>query len=250
MRLKNKISVITGAANGMGAAEANLFAQQGSHVIICDILDDDGTNVANQINESNYSAEYYHLDVSQEDQWQNLKHHIMDKFGRLDILVNNAGLSGTSGDLTSTDYYDELNEINAKSVYLGMKTAISIMENQNGGSIVNISSMAALVGVDYVHLGYTGSKGAVRMMTKAAAVQYADKSIRINSVHPGMMPPMATAKRLINDPKFFDSVIKTVPMERVGKVEEVANAVLFLASDEASYITGIELPVDGGSTAK
>ncbi|MCH2310639.1 MAG: SDR family oxidoreductase, partial [SAR202 cluster bacterium] len=235
MRLKDKISVITGAGNGMGAAEANLFAQQGSHVIICDILDDAGVNITQQINKSNGSAEFFHLDVTQEDEWNNLKTHIMQKFGKLDILVNNAGLSGTNGDLSSTDYYDQLNEVNGKSVYLGMKTAISIMVNQNGGSIVNISSMAALVGVDYVHLGYTGSKGAVRMMTKAAAVQYADKSIRINSVHPGMMPPMATAKSLINDPKFFQSVIKTVPMERVGKVEEVANAVLFLASDEASY---------------
>ena len=109
MRLKDKISVITGAGNGMGAAEANLFAQQGSHVIICDILDDAGVNITQQINKSNGSAEFFHLDVTQEDEWNNLKTHIMQKFGKLDILVNNAGLSGTNGDLSSTDYYDQLN---------------------------------------------------------------------------------------------------------------------------------------------
>ena len=233
----------------MGAAEARLFAREGAKVVIGDVLDDEGRQTEAAINEFGGECLYVHLDVTSEESWGSAVAETVNRFGKLDILVNNAGISGSGEtDITSTDSWDRLMDINAKSVFLGMKHSIPEMEKAGGGAIVNISSISGFVGQETIHPGYNASKGAVRLVTKAAAVQHAKSGIRVNSVHPGMLPPMLTSFQR-GDPN-REAMNAMVPMGREGKPIEVANAVLFLASDEASYITGTELLVDGGFTAK
>mgnify|MGYP001449449968 FL=1 len=249
MRLEGKVALITGAAHGMGAEDARLFAREGAKVAIADIREEDARKVEAEIAEAGGEAMVIMLDVSKEDQWEQAVASVVAKFGKLDILVNNAGISGSGeSDSSSTDAWDRLIDINAKSVFLGMKHAIPEMEKIGGGAIVNISSISGLVGQESIHPGYNASKGAVRLVTKAAAVQHAKSGIRVNSVHPGMLPPMLTSFQR-GDPN-REAMNANVPMGREGEPIEVANAVLFLASDEASYITGTELVVDGGFTAK
>ena len=249
MRLAGKVALITGAAHGMGAAEAKLFAKEGAKVAIADVREEDGRKLEAEIAETGGEAIFIALDVSQEDQWQTAVAQVVARFGKLDILVNNAGISGSGErDHTSTDAWDRLMNINAKGVFLGMKYAIPEMRAAGGGSIVNISSISGFVGQEAVHPGYNASKGAVRLVTKAAAVQHAKEGIRVNSVHPGMMPPMLTSFQRGDSAR--EALMDAIPMGREGEPEEVANAVLFLASDDASYITGTELIVDGGFTAK
>ena len=249
MRLEGKVALITGAAHGMGAEEARLFAREGAKVAIADIREEDARKVEAEIAEAGGESMVVMLDVSKEDQWETSVAAVVAQFGKLDILVNNAGISGSGErDLGSTESWDRLMDINAKSVFLGMKHAIPEMERAGGGAIVNISSISGFVGQEAIHPGYNASKGAVRLVTKAAAVQHAKIGIRVNSVHPGMMPPMLTSFPR-GDPN-REAMNAAVPMGREGEPIEVANAVLFLASDEASYITGTELLVDGGFTAK
>ncbi|MDA1129832.1 MAG: glucose 1-dehydrogenase [Chloroflexi bacterium] len=249
MRLAGKVALITGGAHGMGAEEARLFAREGAKVAIADIREEDARKVEAQIAEIGGEAMVVLLDVSQEDQWERSVSAVVERFGKLDILVNNAGISGSGeSDHQSTEAWDRLMDINAKSVFLGMKHAIPEMKKTGGGAIVNISSISGFVGQEGIHPGYNASKGAVRLITKSAAVQHAKSGIRVNSVHPGMMPPMLTSFQR-GDPN-REAMMAGVPMGREGQPIEVANAVLFLASDEASYITGTELIVDGGFTAK
>jgi len=250
MRLSEKISIITGGANGMGAEEARLFAAQGSTVVVADLQQTEGMEVVKQIESSGGKAIFEKLDVTEESQWVSLIERVTSNLGDLDILVNNAGISGSyQPDLMSLEAYDRLMRVNARGVFLGIKYAVEPMLKSGSGSIVNISSISGMVGQEYTHMGYNASKGAVRIMTKSAAVQYAAKGIRVNSVHPGMMPPMTTSVGTAA-PETREVMLKEVPMNRFGLVAEVANAVLFLASDEASYITGVELTVDGGLTAR
>ena len=247
MRLSGKVALITGAASGMGRSEATIFAREGAKVVVADVLEADGRDVAVKIGDG--QARFVKLDVSSEADWQSAIETAVQSFGRLDVLVNNAGISGTfDPDPTSTAAWDTLMNINAKGVFLGMKHAIPAMRRNGGGSIVNISSISGFVGQKNIHMGYNASKGAVRIMTKSAAVQHAADGIRVNSVHPGMLPPMRSSKGSA-DPAWRERMINAVPMKREGRVEEVAYAVLFLASDEASYITGTELVVDGGYLA-
>ena len=250
MRLEGKVAIITGGAHGMGAVEAILFAKEGAKVVVADIREDDARKVEAEIAEAGGEAMVVILDVSKEDQWEQAIADVIAKFGKLDILVNNAGISGSGEkDFGSTAAWDQLMDINAKSVFLGMKHAIPEMEKVRGGAIVNISSISGMVGQSYVHPGYNASKGAVRLVTKAAAVQHAKSGIRVNSVHPGSMPPMLTSGAR-GDGGSQDARMSAIPMGREGQPIEVANAVLFMASDEASYITGTELMVDGGFTAR
>jgi NAD(P)-dependent dehydrogenase (short-subunit alcohol dehydrogenase family) len=146
------------------------------------------------------------------------------------------------------EYFDKLMQVNQRGTFLGMKYTVPEMQKKGGGSIVNLSSVSGFVGQEFVHMGYNGTKAAIRMMTKSAAVQYAKDNIRVNSVHPGVMPPMRTSVTAA-DPKIREKTIESIPMRRAGRVEEAAYAILFLASDEASYITGTELVVDGGYLA-
>jgi NAD(P)-dependent dehydrogenase (short-subunit alcohol dehydrogenase family) len=233
----------------MGQSEAMIFAREGARVVVADVLELEGRQAADKIAAGGGQARFQKLDVTSEAEWQAAVAAAVSAFGRLDILVNNAGISGSfDPDTMSTAAWDRLMEINAKGVFLGMKHGIAQMQKNGGGSIVNISSISGFVGQNAIHMAYNASKGAVRIMTKSAAVQYAKDGIRVNSVHPGMLPPMRSSKASA-DPAWRDKMIRAVPMKREGRVEEVAHAVLFLASDEASYITGTELVVDGGYLA-
>ncbi len=250
MRLKGKVAIITGGAHGMGAVEAVLFAKEGAKVVIADIREEDARKVEAEIAEVGGEAMVAILDVTKENQWERTIADVVARFGKLDILVNNAGISGSGEkDFGSSQAWDQLMDVNAKSVFLGMKHAIPEMEKAGGGAIVNISSISGMVGQSYIHPGYNASKGAVRLVTKAAAVQHAKSGIRVNSVHPGSMPPMLTSGAR-GDGGSQDARMAAIPMGREGQPIEVANAVLFMASDEASYITGTELMVDGGYTAR
>ncbi|MBT3942443.1 MAG: glucose 1-dehydrogenase [Chloroflexi bacterium] len=248
MRLENKVAIVTGGASGLGEATAKLFAAEGAKVIIADVLDKEGHEIEADISETGGTGLFARLDVTDESQWEDVVATTVSRFGKLDLLVNNAGISGSDPDRTNTDAWDRLMEINAKGVFLGVKHAVPEMKKLGSGAIVNISSISGVVGQEYVHMGYSASKGAVRLLTKSAAVQYASDGIRINSVHPGVMDPMRTSK-ITATSGVRDQMLATVPLGREGTRLEVANAVLFLASDEASYITGAELMVDGGFTA-
>ena len=246
MRLAGKVAMVTGGASGMGKSEATIFAREGARVIVADLLEAEGKEVAKSIGDA---ARFVKLDVTKEAEWEAAVAFAEREFGKLDVLVNNAGISGTyTSDLTSSEAWDRVMDINAKGVFLGMKCAIPALKRAGGGAIVNISSISGFAGQHGVHMAYNASKGAVRIMTKTAAVQWAGDNIRVNSVHPGFMPAMRTSVGSAN-PEWRAKVLKAVPMKREGRVEEVAHAVLFLAYDEASYITGTELVVDGGFLA-
>ena len=249
MRLEGKVALITGGAHGMGAEECRLFAREGAKVVIADVLEVDGRQVEAEITEAGGEAMFVLLNVSDEANWESAVHQIVARFGKLDVLVNNAGVTGSGEpNYASSETWDRLMEVNAKGAFLGINCAIPEMLKAGGGSIVNISSISGMVGQEYTHPAYNASKGAVRLLTKATAVQHAKSNIRINSVHPGVLPPMLNSSE--RRAQFQDDMVKAVPMGREGLPIEVAYAVLFLASDEASYITGTELMVDGGFTAQ
>jgi NAD(P)-dependent dehydrogenase (short-subunit alcohol dehydrogenase family) len=248
VRLENKVALITGAAHGMGESMARLFAREGAKVVLTDVLEREGGEVAASIGAAGGEAMFVRQDVSEEGQWAAVVPVVVARYGRVDILVNNAGISGGVLDRMSTEHFDRLIAVNARGTFLGMKYAIPEMQKRGGGSIVNLSSISGFVGQEFVHMGYNAAKGAIRLLTKSAAAQYGEYGIRVNSVHPGFMPPMRTSVTTA-DPAVREKVLAAVPLRRAGRVEEVAHAVLFLASDEASYVTGTELVVDGGFLA-
>ena len=233
----------------MGAEEARIFAREGAKVVIGDISEEEGKAVEAQISEAGGQALFVTLDVTKEDDWARAIDQAVARFGKLDVLVNNAGISSRSfTDDTGIDGWDRIMEVNSKGVFLGTRAAIPRMLEAGGGSIINISSIMGLVGSSGGHPAYNASKGAVRIFTKAMAVRHGKDNIRVNSVHPGFMPPMASGVAYDQDQRRQN--LEETPLGREGRVEEVANAVLFLASDEASYISGAELAVDGGYTAR
>jgi NAD(P)-dependent dehydrogenase (short-subunit alcohol dehydrogenase family) len=249
MRLENKVALITGGASGMGASMARIFAREGAKVVVADMLEAEGKAVAAEITRANGSAIFQKLDVGSEAEWRAAIEAALAAYGKLDILVNDAGISGSAEeDLFDSAAWNKIMAINSTGTFLGMKVAIPEMKKVGGGSIVNISSISGVTGQRGIHVAYNASKGAVRTLTKAGAVQHGRHNIRVNSVHPGLMPPMRTSGRTA-DPAVRAKMLEGVPLGRAGRVEEVANAVLFLASDDASYITGAELYVDGGFLA-
>jgi NAD(P)-dependent dehydrogenase (short-subunit alcohol dehydrogenase family) len=250
MRMKDKVALITGAASGMGAATARLFAREGATVMVADLLDKEGAEVVRGIAAAGGAAHYVRLDVTDEAGWQAAIDLTVAEHGGLDVLVNNAGISGSAEqDLYDTAAWKRLMEVNATGVFLGMKHGIAAMKKGGRrGSVINLSSVSGLVGQGFIHVGYNASKGAVRLLTKAGAAQHGRDGIRVNSVHPGLMPPMRTSGRTA-DPATRAKTLKGVPLGRAGEVDEVAYAILFLACDESSYVTGTELVVDGGWTA-
>jgi NAD(P)-dependent dehydrogenase (short-subunit alcohol dehydrogenase family) len=250
MRMKGKVALITGAASGMGAATARLFAREGAAaVVVADILDKEGMAVVAEIEKAGGPATFIHLDVTDEAQWKAAVDKVVASHGGLDVLVNNAGISGSAeADLYDTAAWNRLMGINATGVFFGMKHGIAAMKKRRRGSVINLSSISGIVGQGFIHVGYNASKGAVRLITKSGAAQHGREGIRVNSVHPGLMPPMRTSGRTA-DPETRAKTLKGVPMGRAGEVDEVAYAILFLASDESSYVTGAELVVDGGWTA-
>jgi NAD(P)-dependent dehydrogenase (short-subunit alcohol dehydrogenase family) len=248
VRLHDKIAIVTGAAHGMGESTARIFAREGAKVVVADLAEEDGRKLTAEIVAGGAEAIFVRLDVSKEAEWASAIAATMERFGRLDILVNNAGVSGALPDLNSLADYDRIMTINARGTFLGMQHALPEMRKAGGGSIVNLSSISGIIGQSNVHMGYNGAKAAIHVMTKSAAVQFAKYGIRVNSVHPGMMPPMRSGQAG-SDPSARAKALEAVPLKRAGRPEEAAYAVLFLASDEASYITGAEIVVDGGYLA-
>jgi NAD(P)-dependent dehydrogenase (short-subunit alcohol dehydrogenase family) len=247
-RLKGKVALISGGARGQGAAEARLFVHEGAKVVVGDVLDAQALQLAAEISTQagSRAVTAVHLDVTRAADWRGAVEACMRDFGGLDILVNNAGIFNMSGlEDTSEELWDSVVNINQKGVWLGMKTAVPMMRQRGGGSIINISSVAGLTG-STGSTAYHGTKGAVRLLTKAAAVQYGPEKIRVNSVHPGLI-----ATQMVDIiPQAQRAAFQTmVPLKREGRAEDVANVVLFLASDDASYITGAEFVVDGGLNA-
>ena len=250
MRLENKVALISGGARGQGAAEAKLFAQEGAKVVFGDVLDQEGRKVEAEIIESGGEATYIHLDVTREADWVAAVNETVNRYGRLDVLVNNAGISiRKSIEDTTEEDWDRIMDINAKGVFLGTKHAIPAMRQAGGGSIINISSIAGIVGGPFTGGSYAATKGAVRLLTKSTAIQYAKEGIRCNSVHPGLLETPMT-QDLLADPATRDMRTQRIPLGRIGTAEDVAYGVLFLASGESSFMTGSELVIDGGQTAQ
>jgi NAD(P)-dependent dehydrogenase (short-subunit alcohol dehydrogenase family) len=247
-RLKGKVALISGGARGQGAAEARLFVNEGAKVVVGDVLDDQAASLAREINGTARSVVAVHLDVTRGTDWRNAVATCEREFGGLDILVNNAGIFNTAGlEDTSEELWDAIVNINQKGVWLGMKEVVAAMRKRGGGSIVNISSVAGLTG-SQGSTAYHGTKGAVRLLTKSAAVQHGRDGIRVNSVHPGLIN---TTMLDIIPKEQREFIVKNVlPLAREGTPEDVAKLVLFLASDDSSYCTGAEFVVDGGLTAQ
>jgi 3alpha(or 20beta)-hydroxysteroid dehydrogenase len=239
-RLDGKVAIITGGARGQGAAEGRLFAAEGARVVLADVLDDEGRATAEEIGDA---ARYVHLDVTDEAQWHAAVEAAEAAFGPVTVLVNNAGILHFQAlDRTTLEDFDRVLRVNVHGVFLGMKTVTPSMVRAGGGSIVNISSTAGLQGLPRFG-AYVASKWAVRGLTKTAAIDLGVKGIRVNSVHPGGIDtPMIAGTS--GDAPFY----KRLPVPRMGSADEAARAVLFLASDDASYISGAELAVDGGAT--
>ena len=234
----------------MGAAEARLFAREGAKVVIGDVLDDEGRQTEAAINEFGGECLYVHLDVTSEESWGSAVAETVNRFGKLDILVNNAGVvSRVPLEDLDVDEWDRVMDINSKGVFLGTKAAIPEMRRSGGGSIVNISSISGIAGQSYVSAVYNASKGAVRIFTKSTAIQYASEGIRANSIHPGPIDTPMTAFRQ-GDPQAVADSIGRIPLGRNGVPDDVAYGVLYLASDESSFVTGSELVIDGGFIAQ
>jgi NAD(P)-dependent dehydrogenase (short-subunit alcohol dehydrogenase family) len=249
-RLAGKVALISGGARGQGAVEAKLFAQEGAKVVFGDILDEQGKRVEEEIHAQGGDALYVHLDVTRAQDWQRAVQTAESQYGRLNILVNNAGIAirGTIEE-TSEEDWDRLMAINLKGVFLGTKYAIPAMRRAGGGSIINISSGAGIAPAPGTSAAYAATKGGVRLFSKATAVQHAKDNIRCNSVHPGPIDtPMVRGPQ--TDPARLAELTGRVPLGRLGTSEEIAYGVLYLASDESSYVTGSELVIDGGRTAQ
>jgi len=250
MRLENKVALVSGGARGIGAAITKILAQEGAKVVIGDVLEDAGQKTAAEINDAGGECVFVRLDVTSEAAWNSAVGEAVSRFGKLDILVNNAGVTsrGMIEDI-SVDDWTRVMDVNVKGGFLGTKASIPLMRANGGGSIVNISSGAAIAPQPNTSGAYSASKGAVRIFTKSTAIQYAGENIRCNSVHPG---PVETD--MLNLSREDDTELATmkarVPLGRFGSAEDIAYGVLYLASDESSFVTGSELVIDGGRTAQ
>ena len=247
-RLAGKVALISGGARGQGEAEAQLFAKEGAKVVLGDILSEAGQKVAADINAQGGQATFVRLDVTQEADWQQAVDTTVRTYGKLTILVNNAGIFRTEGvEATSLALWNQVIAVNQTGVWLGMKYAIPALRKAGGGSIVNISSGAGIIGSGFA-AAYHGTKGAVRILTKTAAIEYAKEGIRINSVHPGVVDTEMIRGTMNREG--MQAVTRAHPLGRMGTAEDIAYGVLYLASDEASFVTGAELIIDGGYTAQ
>ncbi len=249
MRLENKTALITGGAQGIGREIARTFTREGAFVYVADINDELAEVAVAELQSAGGKAASIKLDVTQERDWIKAVDGIVKDGRRIDILVNNVGITKRQP-LTDlpVEEWDQIMAINARGPFLGIKHVIPVMRRNGGGSIVNMSSICGLVGHKFSGESYIVSKGAVTLMTRAVAVKYAKDQIRCNSVHPSTADT-AIMRDLFKDPAKRQERIDEIPLGRMAKTEEIANAVLFLASDEASFITGVALPVDGGLTA-
>ena len=249
MRLENKIALITGSAQGLGAAIAERFAEEGATVFICDMNAEAGQATVAKIESKGGKASFLPLNVTRETDWVAALAQVAARHDRLDILVNNAGINirETIEDMKEENF-DTMLAVNVKGPFLGIKHAIPIMRKAGGGAIINMSSVCGLIGHKYTTEAYTITKGAVTLMTKTVGVRYAKDNIRCNSIHPSTVnTPLVEI--LFQDPKRKEERLGEVPLGRLASDMDVANAALYLASDEASFLNGVALPVDGGLTA-
>ncbi|MEG3581672.1 MAG: glucose 1-dehydrogenase [Chloroflexota bacterium] len=250
LRLENKVAIITGGSSGLGLATAKLFLDEGAFVYICDVDTKNGVDISRSINDKKF--QFLELDVSVEQQWRDVVTRIRDTRKKIDVLVNNAAISNsdTRWDVVNTTFetWNKAMAVNSSGVFLGMKEVIKVMIEMDGGSIINVSSIYGKVG-SLMGAVYHSAKGSVTTLTKAAAIQYASKNIRVNSVHPGFLETKMTEK-FHNQPGVREERNKLTPLGRIGVPEDVAYGILYLASDESSWVTGSELVIDGGFLAR
>jgi len=250
MRLQGKVALVSGAARGIGAATARLFAREGAKVAIGDVLEAEGNKTAEEIRSGGGEAMFVRLDVRQPEDWRRAVDAVVARYGRLDILVNNAGIqiSRPSFEQVTLEDWEKVMAVNATGVFLGCKAVAEQMKKQHGGSIVNISSISGMVGIS-AQAAYAASKGGVRIFTKYLAIQLAKHGIRANSIHPGGVETAMTNFGG-TDPEARKRSMAAHPLGRMGQPEDIAYGALYLASDEASWVTGSELVIDGGFTAQ
>ena len=246
-RLDDKVAIISGGAKGQGAAEVELFAAEGAKVVFGDVLDDEGKKVEARIAELGGEVEYVHLDVTSDEDWRKAVDLAESKYGKVDILVNNAGISLRHEDMDiSNEDWDNVMDVNAKGVFLGTRHVIPAMQRAGGGSIVNISSIAGILGRPLASPAYAASKGAVRVFTKSTAGRFASDGIRCNSIHPG--PIDTDMIRAATNSVRPETRVGEIPMGRLGRVDDIAFGALYLACDESAFVTATELVIDGGVT--
>ena len=251
MRLEGKVALITGGASGMGKVASSLFAGEGAKVVLTDVTDEAGEEVASDIQAGGGEAEFVHADISSEADAKAMVEAAVSRFGKLDVLYNNAGIMlGTDGSVDTTEewVWDKTLSINVKGVAFGCKYGVPAMIASGGGSIINVASFVAWMGAATSQTAYTASKGAVLAMTREIAVEYARKGVRCNALCPGPIDTPLLAE-LLSDPERRQRRFVHIPMGRLGRAEELAKAALFLASDDSSFMTGASLIVDGGITA-
>ena len=247
-RLAGKVAIVTGAARGQGAAEAELFAGEGASVVFGDVLDPEGQALEARIAEAGGEAVYTHMDVTCEDEWAGAVRTAVERYGRLDILVNNAGLltMSTTEEVTRAEW-DRVMDVNKWAIVLGLKAVVPEMRRSGGGSIINVSSLSAMKAMPWA-AAYHAAKGAVRIHTKVAAVEHAADGIRVNSIHPGAIDTRMLSDAYSED--FLSSTAERVPLGRMGTPRDIALGALYLASDDSAYVTGTELVIDGGILAQ
>jgi NAD(P)-dependent dehydrogenase (short-subunit alcohol dehydrogenase family) len=245
MRLFKKVALITGAAQGLGAEIARRFQKEGAWVFVGDVRVEEGKRIAKELE----CAVFLHLDVASEKSWKEAFAAVLERAGHLDILVNNAGINIRENiEEMSVESFDSMLAVNLKGPFLGIKHALPIMRAAGGGTILNMSSICGLVGHKYTNEAYTATKGALTLLTKSIATRYAKDNIRCNSVHPSTVDtPLVQV--VLQDPARRAERFGEIPLGRLATAADVANAFVFLASDEASFINGAAFPVDGGLTA-
>jgi 3alpha(or 20beta)-hydroxysteroid dehydrogenase len=246
-RLDGKVAIITGAAGGIGAAAARRLAQEGARLLLTDADEEGARRVAQEL--GGEIADALGHDVTSEEQWQAVLAHVLDAHGRVDVLLNNAGVF-LAKPLTQTgvEEFRRVLDVNVTGVFLGMRTVAPAMLERQAGSIINISSVAGLIGPPML-TAYAASKWAVRGITKVAAKELAHAGVRVNSLHPGQIDTDMNTRQREQTPELIDKLIRGIPLRRIGQPEEVAEAIVYLASAESVYVTGSELAIDGGVTA-
>jgi NAD(P)-dependent dehydrogenase (short-subunit alcohol dehydrogenase family) len=249
MRLSNKRALITGGAQGIGYAIAETFCREGAVVYIADVNEELGSSAAKKLRENGANATFVRLDVTSESDWRRVFRRIEQEAGGLDILVNNAGINIRKViEEMSPEELDRMYAVNVKGPFLGIKHALPLMKELGGGSIINMSSMCGLIGHMYTPEAYTTTKGAVQLLTKSVAARYGKFNIRCNSINPSTADTALT-QQLLTDPERRKERLGEVPLGRLASMQDIAEAAVYLASQEGAFINGIALPVDGGVTA-
>lgn len=254
-RVKNKVVIVTGGAMGIGAAACELLAKEGARIAITDIAVSDGKKLADKINQSGGVAHFWEMNTASEKNVEKTFQEIAEKYGKIDVLVNNAGIEGVNKPTheVTEEEWDHVNNVNVKGVFFCTKHAIPYMKKAGGGSIINLSSIYGIIGAPDIP-PYHASKGAVRLMTKTDALIYAPDKIRVNSIHPGCIITPLVERLASTTPggrkAFMEMMSSAHPIGHVGEPNDIAYGILYLASDESKFMTGSELVIDGGYTAK